>query len=85
MAADLIGSDSGTALHLAGLLERWREENLSLAGPVADPVEAWCCEEPADAFSVPRYLVQMRRTGRAHLASDLEDRLTQEWVTRRVW
>ena len=85
MAADLIGSDSGTALHLSGLLEQWREENLSLAGPVPDPMEARRYEGPADAFSVPLYLDRMRRTGRAHLASDLEDRLAQEWVTRQVW
>jgi arylsulfatase A-like enzyme len=85
MANDLIGTDAGTARHLAGLLDYWREENLSLSGPTPDPMEARRYEVPADAFSVPRYLERMRRTGRAHLASDLEGRLAQEWVTGQVW
>jgi arylsulfatase A-like enzyme len=85
MTNDLIGGDPATARHLAGLLEQWREESLSLRGPTPDPMEARRYEGPADAFSVPRYLERLRRTGRAHLADDLEDRLAREWVTCQVW
>lgn len=85
MATDLIGSDAETARHLAGLLEQWRQDNLTLTGSSPDPMEARRYEGPADAFSVPRYLKRLRRTGRAHLADDLEDRLAREWVTRQIW
>jgi len=85
MANDLIDVDARMARHLAGLLDHWREENLSLSGPTPDPMETRRYEGPADTFSVPRHLERMRRIGRAHLASDLEDRLAQEWVTRQIW
>ncbi|HVA08310.1 MAG TPA: sulfatase [Acidimicrobiales bacterium] len=85
MANDLIGDDTGTARHLAGLLDQWREDNLSLSGPTPDPMEARRYEGPADAFFVPRYLDRLRSTGRSHLARDMERRLGEEWVTRQVW
>jgi len=85
MTNDLMGSDPGRASHLSGLLDAWREANLSLSGPNPDPMEARRYEGPADAFSLPRYLDRLRGTGRAHLARDLEERLAQEWVTRQLW
>jgi arylsulfatase A-like enzyme len=84
MTRDLVADDPRTAARLAEVLESWRQANLTLGGPLPDPMEARRYEGPADAFSVPRYLERLRRTGRAHLAQDLEDRLAQQWVTRQV-
>jgi arylsulfatase A-like enzyme len=85
MTNDLMESDPDSASRLAGLLDAWREANLSLGGPTPDPMEARRYEGPSDAFSLRRYLDRLRRTGRSHLAGDLEERLAQEWVTRQVW
>jgi hypothetical protein len=73
------------ATELAGALEGWREEHLTLRDPFPDPMEARRYEGPADAFHVPCYEKRLARTGRQHLAEDLERRLHSEWVTRARW
>ncbi len=85
MTVDLVPTDPGTAAELEGLLVDWTGVHATLAGPVADPMEAGRYEGPVGACSVDRYLARLRDTGRAHLAADLEWRLDQEWVTRGRW
>ncbi len=73
------------AAGLASVLKGWREEHLTLRDPLADPMEARRYESPADAFYVPSYKMRLERTGRRHLAADLDRRLRSEWVTRARW
>ena len=75
----------GVAAGLAGVLEGWREEHLTLRDPLADPMEARRYESPADAFHVPSYETRLTRTGRRHLAEDLDRRLHSDWVSRGRW
>ncbi len=70
---------------LRGLLDRWRNQHLSLRGPCPDPMEAGRYESPADAFYAPAYERRLRRTGRTTLADDLSERLRAPWVTRGSW
>ena len=75
----------GVAAGLAGVLEGWREEHLTLRDPLPDPMEARRYESPSEAFHVPSYEVRLARTGRRHLAEDLDRRLHSDWVSRARW
>ncbi len=76
---------SAIASSMQATLEDWREDHLSLSGELPDPMEARRYEGPADAFSTERYLNRLRETGRSHLASDLELRLSAEAVVSGTW
>ncbi len=73
------------AAALAGVLEGWREEHLTLRDPFPDPMEARRYESPPEAFHVPSYEMRLTRTGRRHLAEDLDRRLHSDWVSRARW
>ncbi len=85
MTNDLVHDHERLAAELSGVLDEWRGRHATLSGPVPDPMEAARYEGPADAFAVGRYMSRLRHTGRAHLADDLERRLSQHWVTARRW
>lgn len=85
MTHDLARVDTSTVSVLKDRLNAWRIQHSTLAGEASDPMEAHRYEGPADAFDVKRYLKRLEGTGRARLATDLERRLSKEWVLHAKW
>ncbi len=73
------------AAELATVLDGWRDQHLTLRGPLPDPMEAGRYESPSEAFHAPSYARRLRRTGRRHLADDMERRLSSGWVSSGRW
>ncbi len=83
--AESLADPARVVAELAGLLGQWREKHLTLRDPQPDPMEACRYESPAEAFHAPSYETRLVRTGRQHLAEDLNRRLRSDWVIRARW